>query len=123
MAGQLTVPPQASPMSPQYCWTPLLLLQVVFTQVGPPTQVFLVLSHCQPEPAAEQSEVQSFELPQPSPMVPQYRPPPAGVQDTGTQPAAGPALHWLFWQVQLVVLQVVPQWTVPPHPSPMSPQY
>jgi hypothetical protein len=81
-------------MSPQYCCTPLVLLQVAFTQSGPPTHAFLP-PHTQPVPAAEQSAPQSSELPQPSPMVPQYRPPEAGLQASGVQ-AGGWPLHRLF---------------------------
>jgi hypothetical protein len=67
--------------------------------------------------------VQSSELPQPSPMFPQYWSPFAVVQVSGTQPELGPALHCLSWQVHPVFVQVVPQFTVDPHPSPISPQY
>jgi hypothetical protein len=72
-------------------------------------------------PAAEQSVLQVSELPQPSPMTPQYRPPEAGLHVTGVQ--VGPPLHRLFWQVQPLLAQVVPQSSKLPQPSPMSPQY
>jgi hypothetical protein len=119
--GQLTVPPQPSPMSPQYCCTPLASLQVIFTQSAPPTQAFWP-PHTQPLPAAEQSAPQSSELPQPSPMVPQYWPPVAGSQVSGVQ-AGGWPLQRLSWQVQPVLLHVVPQFSELPQPSPMIPQY
>ena len=70
VAGQLSVPPQLSPISPQYCCTPVALLQVVFAQVGPPTHAPL-LPQTQPAPMAVQSVPHASELPQPSPMVPQ----------------------------------------------------
>jgi hypothetical protein len=70
VAGQLKVPPHASPILPQYCCTPLAFLQAAFTQSGPPTHTLLL--HVQLVPAAEQSMPQSSELPQPSPMLPQY---------------------------------------------------
>ena len=66
---------------------------------------------------------QSSELPQPSPMMPQYWSPLAVAQVRGVQPAVGPALHRLFWQVHPVFVQVVPQSSELPHPSPMAPQY
>jgi hypothetical protein len=56
-------------------------------------------------------------------MVPQYWSPLAVAQVSAAQPAAGPALHRLSWQVHPVLLHAVPQDTVDPHPSPMSPQY
>jgi len=122
VAGQPSVAPQPSPTLPQYCCTPLALLQVTGRQPGPPTQE-LLLPHTQPLPAAEQSVPQLTELPQPSPMVPQYWPPVAGLQVRGVQPAVGPALHRLLWQVQPVFGQVVPQSSELPQPSPMTPQY
>jgi hypothetical protein len=59
VGGQLSVPPQPSPTSPQYCCTPLALLQVVFLQSGPPTHTLLL--QVQFVPAAEQSVPQSSE--------------------------------------------------------------
>src|SRR5208283_5259759 len=120
VAGQLSVPPQPSPMLPQYCCGPLASLQVTCTQLGPPMHT-LLLPHAQPLPAAEQSVLHTNELPQPSPMVPQYWPPEAGVQVTGTQ--VEPPLHRLFWQVQPALVHVVPQSSELPQPSPMVPQY
>jgi len=70
LVGQLSVPPQPSPISPQYCCTPLALLQATFTQSAPPTHT-LLLPHTQLVPEAEQSVPQASALPQPSPMVPQ----------------------------------------------------
>jgi hypothetical protein len=98
------------------------LLQVSFTQPAPPTHAFL-LPHTQPLPAAEQSVLQPSEWPQPSPMVPQYWPPFAVVQANGTQWATGAALHRLSWQVHPGFVQVVPQSSELPHPSPMVAQY
>jgi hypothetical protein len=108
-------------MSPQYCCTPLALLQVALVQSAPPTQVFL-LPHTQPLPATEQLLPQASELPQPSPMVPQYCPPEAGWQASGVQTGGWP-LHRLFRQVQPLLPQVVPQLSELPQPSPMIPQY
>jgi hypothetical protein len=69
--GGSRVPPQPSPMSPQYCCTPSALLQVAATHPSPPTHTLPLRGHTQPLPAAEQSVPQSSEPPQPSPMVPQ----------------------------------------------------
>jgi len=44
-------------------------------------------------------------------------------QVSAGQPAPGPALHKLFWQVQPDLLQVLPQSSELPHPSPTIPQY
>ena len=120
--GQLRVAPQASPTSPQYCCTPLALLHVTGTQPVPPTHE-LLLPHTQPLPAAEQSVPQLSEPPQLSPIVPQYRPPVSGLQVSGVQPAVGPALHRLPWQVHPLFVQVLPQSSEFPQPSPMVPQY
>jgi hypothetical protein len=65
---------------------------------------------------------QSSELPQPSPMVPQYWSPFAVVQVNGVQTGGSP-LHRLSLQVHPVLLQVVPQSSELPQPSPMIPQY
>jgi hypothetical protein len=56
-------------------------------------------------------------------MLPQYWSPLAERQVSGTQPAIAPALHRPFSQVHPVFAQEVPQGSVDPHPSPMSPQY
>ena len=121
VAGQLSVAPQPSPMSPQYCCPPLALLQLTFAQPAPPTHAFL-LPHSQPLPAVEQSALQVSELPQPSPMVPQYWPPEAGLQVSDVQAGAWP-LHRLFWQAQPLLVQEVPHSSELPQPSPMVPQY
>ena len=120
VAGQLSVPPQLSPTSPQYCCTPLALLQVVFTQPGPPTHTLLV--HTQPLPAAEQSVPQLSSWPQLSPTVPQYWPPEANLQATGVQTSFGP-LHKPLSQTHPLLLHVVPQFTDDPQVSPSTPQY
>jgi hypothetical protein len=65
---------------------------------------------------------QSRELPQPSPMVPQYWSPFAVAQVSGVQTGGSP-LHRLSLQVHPVLLQVVPQSSEFPQPSPMVPQY
>jgi hypothetical protein len=120
VAAQLKVPPQASPTSPQYCWTPLALVQLTFWQLGPPTHT-LLLPHTQPVPADEQSVPQLSELPQPSPTVPQYLPPEAGLQVSAVQTGGAP-LHKPPWQVHPVFGQVAPQSSELPQPSPMTPQ-
>jgi hypothetical protein len=120
VAAQLSVPPHASPTSPQYCWTPLALVQLTFWQPGPPTHTLLP-PHTQPLPAAEQSVPHASELPQPSPTVPQYWPPEAGLQVSEVHTPGGP-LHMLFWQTQPVFGQVTAQASELPQPSPMSPQ-
>jgi hypothetical protein len=121
VVGQPSVPPQLSPMSPQYCCTPLALLHVTFTQSGPPTHTFL-LPQTQLGPEAEQSAPQESELPQLSPTVPQYWPPEAGLQVSGVHTPGGP-LHKPPSQSHPVFVHVVPQSTFDPHPSPTTPQY
>jgi hypothetical protein len=64
---------------------------------------------------------QSSVRPQPSPIVPQYRPPPAatqvpGVQLVGAQVFATPA------PPQVEPAGQSPHWSVPPQPSPIVPQ-
>src|ERR1700690_2958454 len=102
--GQVSVPPHPSPMEPQYCCTPLAVLQATFTQSGPPTQT-LLLPHTQLVPEAEQSVPQASELPQPSPTVPQYCPPEAGLQVSDVHTSGNP-LHRPPWQVHPVLLHV-----------------
>ena len=77
----------------------------------------------QVQPLLLQVLPQSSELPQPSPMVTQYWSPFAVVQANGTQWATGAALHRLSWQVHPGFVQVVPQSSELPHPSPMVAQY
>jgi hypothetical protein len=120
VAAQLNVPPHASPTPPQYCWTPLALVQLTFWQFGPPTHTLLP-PHSQPLPAVEQSVLQASELPQPSPTVPQYWPPEAGLQVSDVHTPAGP-LHRLFWQIHPLLGQVAAQASELPQPSPMVPQ-
>jgi hypothetical protein len=112
--------PHPSPMVPQY-WPPEVGLQVSGVQpaVGPA----LHKPSWQIQPAFKQVVPQSRELPQPSPTIPQYWSPLAVVQVSGAQPALGPALHRLSWQVHPAFGHVVPQWRVNPHPLPISPQY
>jgi hypothetical protein len=119
--GQLNVPPHPSPMSPQYC-PPSAGLQEILWQAGPPTHTFL-LPHTQSPlaPAVEQSVPQSTARPQPSPTIPQYWPPAAGLQEIAGQ-SFGP-LHKPSWQVHPALAHVVPQSTFPPHLSPSTPQY
>jgi hypothetical protein len=83
-------------------------------------QVF-ALPHTQLLPAVEQSVPHASELPHPSPTVPQYCPPVAGLQVSEVHTLGGP-LHKLFWQIQPALGQVAPQASELPQPSPMSPQ-
>jgi hypothetical protein len=108
-------------MSPQYC-PPSAGLQEILWQAGPPTHTFL-LPHTQSPlaPAVEQSVPQSTARPQPSPTIPQYWPPAAGLQEIAGQ-SFGP-LHKPSWQVHPALAHVVPQSTFPPHLSPSTPQY
>jgi hypothetical protein len=117
-APQASELPQPSPMLPQYR-PPEAGVQLTGVQVGPPLHRLFWQVH----PLFVQVVPQASELPQPSPMVPQYWSPLAVAQVSGAQPAVGPALHRLSWQVHPVLLQLVPQGSVDPHPSPMSPQY
>jgi hypothetical protein len=110
--------PQPSPMVPQYR-PPKAGLHATGVQVGPPLHRLFWQVH----PLLVQAVPQASELPQPSPMVPQYWSPLAVAQVSAAQPAVGPALHRLSWQVHPVLLHAVPQDIVDPHPSPMSPQY
>ena len=95
------------------------MLQVSFWQLGPPTHT--LLPHTQLVPALEQSVLQLSEPPQPSPTVPQYWPPDAGLQVSAVQTPGDP-LHKPPWQVHPVFGQVVPQSSELPQPSPMTPQ-
>jgi hypothetical protein len=108
-------------MEPQYCCTPLVLLQETLWQSGPPTHT-LLLPHTQLVPEAEQSVPHGSALPQPSPTVPQYWPPEVGLQSSGVQ-IGGLPLHNPSWHAHPVFAQVVPQSTFDPHPSPTTPQY
>jgi hypothetical protein len=107
-------------MFPQYC-PPEAGLQASGVQpaVGPALHRLF----WQVQPSFVHVVEQCVVDPHPSPMSPQYWSPFAVVQASGAQPAVGPALHRLFWQVQPSFAQVAPQWSVDPHPSPMSPQY
>jgi hypothetical protein len=111
--------PQPSPMIPQY-WSPLAVVQFRGTQpaVGPALHRW----SWQSQPAFVQVAAQSTELPQPSPMVPQYWSPDAVVQVLATQPEVGPALHRPSTHTQPALGQVEPQSSVPPQPSPMASQ-
>jgi hypothetical protein len=55
-------------------------------------------------------------------MVPQYWSPFAVVQVSGVQTGGAP-LHRLSWQIHPGLLQIVPQSSELPQPSPMAPQY
>jgi hypothetical protein len=78
----------------------------------------------QSHPAFVHVVPQSTFDPHPSPTTPQYWSLFAVTQASGTQPDPGAALHRpSLLQAQLVFVQVVPQCTVEPQPSPMSPQY
>ena len=121
VVGQLNVPPQLSPILPQYCWTPAELLHATFTQSDPPTHTLFV-PHTQLAPEAVQSVPQGSALPQPSPTVPQYWPPAAGLQvRAGHTP--GTPLHRPPWQVHPAFVHAVPQSTDDPQPFPTTPQY
>ena len=111
--------PQPSPMIPQY-WSPLAVVQSSGTQpaVGPALHRWSWHS----QPALVQVAAQSTELPQPSPMVPQYWSPEVVVQVLARQPEVGPALHRPSTHAQPALGQVEPQSSVPPQPSPMAPQ-
>jgi hypothetical protein len=74
IAGHFNVPPQPSPMSPQYC-PPSGVVQEIFLHEGPPVQIPWVASQVQPGPALAQSSPQERTPPQPSPTMPQYLPP------------------------------------------------
>jgi hypothetical protein len=73
-------------------------------------------------PAIGQSVGQFSVLPQPSPTLPQYRPPPAVSQVAVGVQYGGAPTHMEFWQVHPDG-QVCPQFNVPPQPLPMVPQY
>jgi len=112
--------PQPSPIVPQY-WSPLAVVQASGTQpaVGPALHRLF----WQVQPVFAQVVGQSNELPQPSPIVPQYSSPFVVVQASGVQLAVGPALHRLSWHIQPVFAQVVGQSSELPQPSPIVPQY
>ena len=111
--------PHPSPMVPQY-WSPFEVVHTIGTQpaVGPALHRWLWHS----QPAFVQVAAQSTELPQPSPMVPQYWSPDAVVQVLAKQPDVGPALHRPSTHRHPALGQVEPQSRVPPQPSPMAPQ-
>ena len=67
VVGQVSVPPQPSPIVPQY-WPPPAGVQVIFLQLGSPQ----TLATPWPAHVAGAGQVpQSSDPPQPSPMVPQ----------------------------------------------------
>src|SRR5262245_25306198 len=68
-----------------------------------------------------QAMPQSRVPPQPSPMTPQYRPPPAGVQLPGTQ-LGSPHTPATPRPPQLAGDMQAPQSSIPPQPSPTTPQ-
>jgi hypothetical protein len=120
LAPQLRLPPQPSPMVPQY-WPVAVVHEVSRVQVagsGPQTPG---VAAPQTWPAGQLPQVRG--RPQPSPMVPQYWPPFAAVQVMAVQPAPGaqtfatpPPPH--TWPVGQAA-----QLRMPPQPSPMVPQY
>src|SRR5580765_1786167 len=67
VAGQFRVPPQPSPIVPQY-WPPPVGLQVIFLQFGSPQTLG---TFWPPQVAGAVQAPQSSERPQPSPIVPQ----------------------------------------------------
>jgi len=107
-------------MVPQYS-SPLAVEQVSGWQPEPGPALHRLFWHV--HPVLVHVLPQGSVDPQPSPISPQYWSLLAVVQDSGTQPAVGPALHRLPWQIHPGLLQVDTQLRVEPHPSPMSPQY
>src|SRR4029078_315288 len=63
--GQVKVPPQPSPIVPQY-WPPPVGLQVIFLQLGSP---HTLATPWPPQVAGDVHAPQSIDPPQPSPMV------------------------------------------------------
>ena len=113
-APQSIVLPQLSPTTPQY-WPPIGLQLRRLVQLvsgvphAPGTYAPQVWGALQPW--------QSREAPQPSPILPQYWPPPATAQVSGVQFAGthSPPLH--TWPVPQL-----PQSSARPQPSPILPQ-
>jgi hypothetical protein len=106
---QSKLPPQPSPMVPQY-WPPLAAVQVPFVQLAGMHTLFAL--HTWPEGQSPQGK----DPPQPSPTVPQNWLP-LLPQVRGMQPAFTQTLF-----VQLVPAAQVPQSKPWPQPSPMVPQ-
>jgi hypothetical protein len=110
------LPPQLSPTTPQY-WPPIGLQLSRFVQLAagvPQTPV----TFAPPQVWGALQLMQSSDPPQPSPIMPQYWPPPAIAQVSGVQPAgthSPPLQTWPFAQV--------PQSSERPQPSPIMPQY
>jgi hypothetical protein len=110
---QSLVPPQPSPMTPQYC-PPPGVVHAKGTQLAG-TQTFGFCAAPQVPPAGQVPH--EIEPPQPSPMVPQKRNPMAS-QVSGLQLLG---MQKLFLQVS--PLGHVMQSSERPHPSPMTLQY
>jgi hypothetical protein len=120
-APQVTLPPQPSPMVPQYWVLPLTQpwrtqpagAGVPHTAATPPPPQLV--------PAGQEPQVKA--PPQPSPIVPQYCALPL-VQLVATQPAGGGVPHTpgIPPAPQLVPAGQAPQVTAPPQPLPMVPQ-
>ena len=115
---QSMVPPQPSPILPQYC-PPPAGVQVSFLQPGSPQTPGWVPPAAPPQIAGAAQVPQSRVPPQPSPTTPQNREPPA-LQVRGTQPA--PATHNPE-ALQIWGKSQPPQSMARPHPSPTRPQY
>jgi hypothetical protein len=113
-APQSRVPPQPSPIVPQY-WPPPAGVQEIFWQLGSPQ------TPATPRPPHDAGAVQAPQSnipPQPSPMTPQKRET-AALQVKGTQPAVthSPVA------VQDCVAAQAPQSMALPQPFPTLPQY
>ena len=118
-----SVPPQPSPMSPQY-WPPPATVQATRVQLGPPTHRPLLVSHTQPALKAEQVSPQSTVPPQPSPTLPQYRAfgVPSHTSFLQSAPPTQVCLAVSHTQPALRPAQVSPHSRARPQPSPTWPQ-
>jgi len=112
VVGQFSVPPQPSPIVPQY-WPPPASVQVIFLQLGSPQTL---ATPWPPQVAGAVQFPQSSDPPQPSPIMPQYREVPT-LQVVGTQPG----MRQMF-DVQTWPFGQAPQSSVRPQPSPMLSQ-
>ena len=80
---QSMVPPQSSPMTPQY-WPPIGLQLTRFVQL-PAARRTRPAMPAPPQVRGAVQPPQSSVPPQPSPIMPQYLPPPAVLQVSGVQ--------------------------------------
>src|SRR5436190_558913 len=110
------LPPQLSPTTPQY-WPPIGLQLRRFVQLDagvPHTPAMLA----PPQVWGALQLMQSSGPPQPSPIIPQYWPPPAIAQVSGMQPAGTHSPPLQTWPPAQA-----PQSSERPQPSPIGPQY